>query len=199
MARLRAASVTVALAVAVMLVSSAGTASAQTPAFTKKMSVTGVGKNGKPFTGTYKVKRFIASDGEVWAVGRLAGKLGKRPVVRRGVMMPAALQTVASVSQQPPPIPTPGACPVLNLVLGPIDLNLLGLRVATNQIRVLIEAIPGAGNLLGNLLCAVTNLLNPSAGTPLDQVVRALNALLALAPSSPAAGAARASAATAAP
>jgi hypothetical protein len=67
-------------------------------------------------------------------------------------------------------------------VLGPINLNLLGLRVATNDIHLLIEAIPGAGNLVGNLLCAVTNLLNPSANTPLAQLVQVLNALLALAP-----------------
>ena len=90
----------------------------------------------------------------------------------------------AQSAQQPPPlpIPTPGACDILNLVLGPIDLNLLGLRVATNEVRLLVEAVPGAGNLLGNLLCAVTNLLNPSANTPLSQLVQVLNALLALAP-----------------
>ena len=80
----------------------------------------------------------------------------------------------------------PGACTILNLVLGPIDLNLLGLRVATNEVRALIEAVPGAGNLLGNLLCAVTNLLNPSANSPLSQIVQVLNALLALAPRTPA-------------
>ena len=79
-------------------------------------------------------------------------------------------------------MPTPGACTILNLTLGPIDLNLLGLRVATNEIRLLVEAVPGAGNLLGNLLCAITNLLNPSANTPLAQLVQVLNALLALAP-----------------
>jgi hypothetical protein len=64
------------------------------------------------------------------------------------------------------------------LRLGAIDLNLLGLRVATNEVRLLIEAVPGAGNLL----CAITNLLNPTANTPLSQLVQVLNALLALAP-----------------
>jgi hypothetical protein len=54
--------------------------------------------------------------------------------------------------------------------------------VATNEIRLLVEAIPGPGNLLGNLLCGVVNLLNPSANTPLSQLVQLLNALLALAP-----------------
>jgi hypothetical protein len=69
-------------------------------------------------------------------------------------------------------------CPILNLILGPLDLNLLGLRVQLNQVILNITAIPGAGNLLGNLLCAVAGLLNP-AGT-LAQITAFLNALLAL-------------------
>ena len=53
-------------------------------------------------------------------------------------------------------------CPILHLVLGPIRLDLLGLVVKTNQIVLDITAVPGPGNLLGNLLCAVANLLNQS-------------------------------------
>ena len=75
-------------------------------------------------------------------------------------------------------MPTPGACPVLNLVLGPIDLNLLGLRVATNQIRLLIEAVPGAGNLLGNLLCGVAHLLDGGNTSGLHNLLDLLNGLL---------------------
>jgi hypothetical protein len=82
--------------------------------------------------------------------------------------------------------------PVLTLNLGAINLNRLGLRVATIQINLLIEAIPGAGNLL----CAVTNLLNPAAQTPLQQLIQVLNALLALAPPTPATAAARPAVAT---
>ena len=58
------------------------------------------------------------------------------------------------------PVPTPGACDVLTLGLGPLDLDLLGLRVALDPVNLLIEAIPGAGNLLGNLLCGVVGLLD---------------------------------------
>jgi len=56
--------------------------------------------------------------------------------------------------------PTPGSCPILTLDLGPLDLNLLGLRVALDEVHLLIEAISGAGELLGNLLCAVAGLLD---------------------------------------
>ena len=54
------------------------------------------------------------------------------------------------------------ACPILHLVIGPITLDLLGLSVTTNQIVLDITAIPGAGNLLGNLLCDIAGLLNGS-------------------------------------
>ncbi|GAQ91683.1 hypothetical protein KFL_008340025 [Klebsormidium nitens] len=56
---------------------------------------------------------------------------------------------------------TAAGCGILNLVLGPLNLNLLGLLVQIpNAVTVVITAVPGGGALLGNLLCAVTNLLN---------------------------------------
>ena len=70
-------------------------------------------------------------------------------------------------------------------MLGPINLNLLGLSVRTNQINLRIDAVPGAGNLLGNLLCGITNVLNP-ATTPLSQLAQILSALTALSPPTPA-------------
>jgi len=188
MTKFRMTAGAVTTACALMLVGGAGTAAAQEPlALGKKVPVTGESTNGRQFVGTYTIKRFIRREGRAWAVGKLRGEFKNRRVVRRGVRMPvsmaAAGQTPGRTSAQPPlPVPTPGACTILNLTLGPINLNLLGLRVATNEIRLLVEAVPGAGNLLGNLLCAITNLLNPSANTPLSQLVQVLNALLALAP-----------------
>lgn len=75
------------------------------------------------------------------------------------------------------------ACDILNLVLGPLDLNVLGLEIHLNQVVLDIIAVPGAGNLLGNLLCAVAGLLDgsPLAGllgqlqTLLNQILDALN------------------------
>ncbi|MEA2473815.1 MAG: hypothetical protein QOE06_1730, partial [Thermoleophilaceae bacterium] len=80
--------------------------------------------------------------------------------------------------------PTPNACQILSLVLGPIDLNLLGLRIRTNRIDLLIEGVRGPGNLLGNLLCGITGILDPQtlASTPLGQLAQILNALVALSP-----------------
>lgn len=59
------------------------------------------------------------------------------------------------------------SCRILSLTLGPIDLNLLGLRVQTDQIVVNITAERGPGNLLGNLLCAVAGLFDNQAPTNL--------------------------------
>jgi hypothetical protein len=83
-----------------------------------------------------------------------------------------------------PPLPPGNSCSILSLNLGPINLNLLGLVVRTNEIQLRIDAVQGAGNLLGNLLCGITGILNPSAlsSTPLGQLAQVLNALLALSP-----------------
>jgi hypothetical protein len=64
-------------------------------------------------------------------------------------------------------------CPILDLQLGPINLNLLGLGVATSPICLRVTAIEGGG-LLGNLLCAVANLLQ--RGVPLSDVLQILQA-----------------------
>ena len=53
-----------------------------------------------------------------------------------------------------------GVCDVLDLNLGPLDLDVLGLVVNLSEVELNIDAVPGPGNLLGNLLCAVANLLN---------------------------------------
>ena len=75
-----------------------------------------------------------------------------------------------------------GVCNILNLSLGPVDLNLLGLVIglddcADGPVTVDVTAVPGPGNLLGNLLCGVTHLLDGGA-VNVNQVVRGINRLL---------------------
>jgi hypothetical protein len=53
-------------------------------------------------------------------------------------------------------------CTVLDLVLGPLDLNLLGLLVHLDQVHLTITADPTRG-LLGSLLCSLAGGL-PTAG-----------------------------------
>jgi hypothetical protein len=70
------------------------------------------------------------------------------------------------------------ACDILNLVLGPLHLDLLGLVVDLNQVILNITGQTGAGNLLGNLLCALTGILDSNAA--LGPIVNLLNAILAV-------------------
>jgi len=68
-------------------------------------------------------------------------------------------------------------CSILDLTLGPIHLDLLGLVVDLNQVHLQLTAEPGSGNLLGNLLCAVAGLFD---GGLLGQVSQILNRVLGL-------------------
>ncbi len=74
------------------------------------------------------------------------------------------------------PAQVSGSCQILNLTLGPLHLNRLRVVVDLNQVVLTITAVPGAGNLLGNLLCAVANLLN--AGGPISNLLSSLSGLL---------------------
>ena len=154
-------------ALSVMLIGGAGPAAAQTSAtpLTQTVAMTGKAKNGKKFTGTYTIDRFTRSGGKQYAVGTLKGKLKGRRVTRENVRIPIALARPAQGAQIPP-TQSPGACQILNLTLQPIDLNLLGLRVRTSRIDLRIEGVPGAGQLLGNLLCGILGILDPQAGSP---------------------------------
>jgi len=124
----------------------------------KQIPVTGTARNGKAFTGHMTVTQFVTKNGKTFALGTLAGRLGNRRVAARQVAVPVSVMSGSTAPGMTKAAVT--VCPILHLVLGPLDLNLLGLHVTLNQVDLNITAIPGAGNLLGNLLCSVSNLLN---------------------------------------
>jgi hypothetical protein len=206
MNRIRAAALAALMVCAVSL-GAAGTASAQEPADTTTLTRTVNLTGTKGFKGTYTIDRFATRNGKLVTVGTLKGTMRKRgatlQVTRKNVRLPAAVTGVgtaggAKASQQPlPPLPGGPSCQILALNLGPINLNLLGLVVRTNEIQLRIDAVRGNNNLLGNLLCAITGLLNPTGAlAPLTQAINqltaALNAILALVPPSPGTAAAAA-------
>jgi hypothetical protein len=175
MSRITLAAVAATLSCALMLgvTSTAGAQTTQDMA--KRIAVTGTAKNGKTFRGTYTINRFVSRHGKVFAVGTLKGRLKHRHVTRRGVRIP-----VTSFAEQSGAQSAQVACRVLTLTLGPLDLNLLGLRIQLNQVNLRITAIPGGG-LLGDLLCGLTYLLNPT-GILGNNLAAVLNSLLALVP-----------------
>ena len=65
-----------------------------------------------------------------------------------------------------------GACPILDLSLAPINLDVLGLVVETSPICLEITAYEGGG-LLGDLLCGVAGLLD--GGLSLNDILGGLN------------------------
>lgn len=56
--------------------------------------------------------------------------------------------------------PAQATCDILLFDLGPIHLDLLGLVLNVSQIIIDLDAQTGAGNLLGNLLCALLGLFD---------------------------------------
>jgi hypothetical protein len=137
--------------------------------------ITGTARNGKQFTGHFTVDRFVRRSGKTWAVGTLTGRLGGRFIRRDDVSIPASV--VNSTSPTTGSAAATTSCPILHLVLGPLNLNLLGLHVHLNKVVLDITAVPGPGNLLGNLLCSVANLLNQQPPLPLAQFTSLLNIL----------------------
>jgi hypothetical protein len=130
------------------------------------VAIHGTAEDGSELTGSFRLDRFQARRGVLYAVGELTGTLGATPVSARNVriLVVGASNPAPAGPQGLQAVPTPGACSILSLDLGPLELILLGLRVALDPVVLLVEAIPGAGELLGNLLCAVAGLLDGGLG-----------------------------------
>jgi hypothetical protein len=120
------------------------------------------------FAGNYTLDRFTTQNGALAAVGTLTGTLTDS----LGTVVGTVDQTLTT------PLQATGTCQILHLTLGPLDLNLLGLMVHLDRVVLDITAQSGPGNLLGNLLCGIANLLNGSA--PASALATLLNRLLAL-------------------
>jgi len=118
------------------------------------------------FVGTFTLTGTQVVNGVLSAVGTLTGNV----LGPTGAVLGTANQSITA------PLQVSGSCQILSLTIGPIHLNLLGLVIDLNQIVLNITAVPGAGNLLGNLLCAVANLLNQ--GGPLSNLLNQLSTVL---------------------
>jgi hypothetical protein len=151
-----------------------------------KSFIYGTTASGRHVRGVFVPKRFKMSGDQLVAQGIVRGKIQRpgpdRKFVKRGVIIP--VKSVNGASAAPsgaradaafPPAPGAGACNVINLVLGPLDLNVLGLQVHLNEVVLNIVAQSGAGQLLGNLLCGVAGLLDPG---PLSGLLTQLQGLL---------------------
>ena len=133
---------------------------------------------GRDVTGGFVPLQFLKRDGRVLVRGLVQGVVHERDGDRSTF---AQMKTVRVKSINGEPAHARGAtCDILHLVLGPLDLDLLGLQVHLNRVVLDIVAVAGAGNLLGNLLCAVTGLLDGGLQGLLGRLVNLLNRILAV-------------------
>jgi hypothetical protein len=141
--------------------------------------------NGREVTGYFVPLNFTRKDGKVFARGLIHGVVHNNDgsvrtfdVIRKKRVLtiegaPVRTRTQAAALAAAP-------CDILNLVLGPLDLDLLGLQVHLDRIVLNIVAQSGAGNLLGNLLCAVAGLLDGGLAGQLGRLTDLLNRILGL-------------------
>ncbi|HEX4977199.1 MAG TPA: hypothetical protein VFV40_04970 [Nocardioides sp.] len=148
----------------------------------KSEVVRGVADDGRKVRATVTPTQFTTDEhgalfADVLVRGVATGKGGRSVDTQVIQDVPVQVNAVDMASGGPGMAGTAaGACDILNLVLGPLDLDLLGLQVHLDQVVLDIVAQSGAGNLLGNLLCAVAGLLDPAS--PLDVLLGQLNDLL---------------------
>jgi hypothetical protein len=157
------------------------------------LPLTGTGGGGVTFNGTVAVQRFVQEDGQVFAIGAVSGSLsgpagpigtavylpvafpvhvgdGLSARAGHGVIHPASLSAsdngarliLAQAST---------TCGVLHLDLGAVNLNLLGVVVATTPVTINING--DTGGPLGNLVCATLATVNNVVG-----LVKLLNSVL---------------------
>ncbi len=139
-------------------------------------------------TGTFKPRRFFVEDGTMMVAGVVKATLTRGSGKVLGTDKQRVVTEVVSIDGLAPAgdavaaraAAAAASCDVLNLVLGPLDLNLLGLQVSLETVVLDIVAVTGAGNLLGNLLCAVVGLLDGGLPGLLGEIANILNSILAI-------------------
>ena len=165
------------------------------PSAPLSLPVSGVLTDGGTFSGILTVTKLaLDSAGKLVASGNLVGtavsNIGQpsTPVDQPVTNVPATIHA-----------PAAGSCDILNLKLGSLNLDVLGLVVDLTPLNLDVSALPGPGKLLGDLLCTVAHLLDNPLGGALGGITGALGGLLgggsgaaspggAVAPASPLSG-----------
>jgi hypothetical protein len=145
--------------------------------------VDATGRTGT-FLGQFSIVQFASENNQVVAKGFLSGVLTDSTgrvlgSAMRDVSIPVSVGRAAARAnvRTTATIAPDATCPILHLDLGPLHLDLLGLHVDLAEVILDISAESGAGNLLGNLLCAITHLLDgPGSAADLADL---LNRILA--------------------
>lgn len=155
---------------------------AQSPQGFARSKIVGQTHQGQRVTGYFTPLRVSKHNGHLRVKGLVHG------VVHRGAGKSRTFDAVRTLRVKSMNGTVPGSaskaagagaarsCDILNLVLAPLDLDLLGLKVHLDKVVLNIVAQSGAGQLLGNLLCAVAGLLD--GGGTLSQLLNRLGQIL---------------------
>ena len=154
----------------------------QSAALLTNRAVTGTLADGRTITGTVTITKFYHSQAKGLTVDGVLNYTVDGTTItgtQRFFDRPADLTKQGA--------PTQPTCQILELDIGAIHLDLLGLVVDLAPIHLDIVAQSGPGNLLGNLLCALAGLLNPGGGggllggllTAIQNLLTQINAILA--------------------
>jgi hypothetical protein len=134
--------------------------------------------NGVAIVGTVRITKLQQDPvtGRLTALGVLSGTANGQAFTQAFTTVLATLSKGSATATASADVAyAAGTCDVLLLDLGPLFLDVLGLTVDLSRVVLDINAVAGAGNLLGNLLCAVVGLLDgggllASISNILDQI-----------------------------
>jgi len=146
------------------------------------LPIAGTAAGGVTFAGTLSVLKFSQRDGKPVAIGMVSGSATSSSGTPLGTALSgpieipvqvapgSALTSAAPISVQPA-----ATCQVLHLDLGAVNLNVLGLAVATQPIAIDVSGTTGGANVLGTLICTILETVNNVVG-----LVGLLNQLLGI-------------------
>ena len=138
--------------------------------------VQGIAKSAGRVTGTFAIQQFVNDGGQLGAFGTLVLNTPNGTAITQ-VVMPVAASTRSAGTGAAVAVQL--VCEILDLTLGPLDLNLLGLEIHLDTVHLDIDANP-AGGLLGQLLAGLgCGTLGISVLSILNQILQALGGLLA--------------------
>lgn len=104
---------------------------------------------------TYKIRKFVRQGTRLFAYGTTTGRYvatsGASATQRRAFKAPARF---VRVGRQLAAAPSTEICPILDLTLDQLDLDLLGLVVHLDKVHLTLKGDP-QGGLLGSLLCSL--------------------------------------------
>jgi len=192
----------VAVLAAVMSIAAEIPARAQAPSAPAAVTLpaSGTFARGGEFTGTITINRFEQRGNDIVAVGVVRGMLSRGgrtlgSALAGDVTWPVAVraggQVLASGAVRKPGTPLPVAwlpdarsefgvlrvqaetCQVVDIALGPVNVDVLGFQIALSPITLNLSGVTGTP--LGDLVCAVSDLLGNVAG-----LVNLLNSVLGL-------------------